>query len=144
VPKKHSKKIEIQWTAPLIQDLARIRNLIMEAVANHIYDPNLPLFLVSDASEKALGAMLFQTDSQNQVLSLGFFSKPLTSAQRTYAAVDTELLGIEQAVLHFHFLLDSNSFVVYTDHKPLLTLLNAKHTLINSEDVVYNFYHSSK
>jgi len=129
VPKKHSKKIEIQWTAPLIQDLARIRNLIMDAVANHIYDPNLPLFLVSDASEKALGAMLFQTDSQNQVLPLGFFSKPLTSAQRTYAAVDTELLGIEQAVLHFHFLLDSNSFVVYTDHKPLLTLLNAKHTL---------------
>ena len=89
----------------------------MEAVANHIYDPNLPLFLVSDASEKALGAMLFQTDSQNQVLPLGFFSKPLTSAQRTYAAVDTELLGIEQAVLHFHFLtLIPSWYTLTTNH----------------------------
>jgi len=73
--------------------------------------------------------MLFQTDQQNQVLPLGFFSKPLTQAQRTYAAIDVKLLAIEQSILFFHFLLDCNSFTVYTDHKPLLTLLGAKHTL---------------
>jgi len=79
----------------LIHDLAKIRNLIIDAVANHIYNPDLPLCLVTDASQKALGAMLFQTDQQNQVLPLGFFSKPLTQAQRTYAAIDVELLAIE-------------------------------------------------
>ena len=129
VPKKYSKKVNIQWTKPLIRDLAEIRNLIINAVANHMYDPLLPLFLVTDASQKAIGAMLFQTDKDNKVLPLGFFSKPLTTAQRTYAAIDIELLSIEQFILFFHFLLDCNAFTVYTDHRPLLTLLNAKHTL---------------
>jgi len=129
VPKKYSKKVNIQWTKPLIHDLAEIRNLIINAVANHMYDPLLPLFLVTDASQKAIGSMLFQTDKDNKVLPLGFFSKPLTTAQRTYAALDIELLSIEQSILFFHFLLDCNAFTVYTDHKPLLTLLKAKHTL---------------
>jgi len=129
VPKKYSKKVNIQWTKSLITDLAKIRNLIITAVANHMYDPSLPLFLVSDASQKAVGSMLFQTDKNQKVLPLGFFSKPLTTAQRTYAALDIELLAIEQSILFFHFLLDCNAFTVYTDHKPLLTLLKAKHTL---------------
>ena len=129
VPKKYSKKINIQWTTPLITDLAKIRNLIITAVANHMYNRKLPLFLVTDASLKAIGSMLFQTDKNHKVLPLGFFSKPLTTAQRTYAALDIELLAIEQSILFFHFLLDCNAFTVYTDHKPLLTLLKAKHTL---------------
>jgi len=129
IPKKHSKKVNIQWTKTLITDLAEIRNLVINAVANHMYNPKLPLFLVTDASQKAIGAMLYQTDETHKVLPLGFFSKPLTKAQRTYAALDIELLAIEQAILFFHFLLDCNAFTVYTDHKPLLTLLKAKHTL---------------
>lgn len=36
VPKKYSKKTMIQWTVPLIKDLAKIRNLVIDAVANQI------------------------------------------------------------------------------------------------------------
>jgi len=73
--------------------------------------------------------MLFQTTEDHKVLPLGYFSKPLTKPLRCYAALDIELLAVEQAILFFHYLLDCNSFTVYTDHKPLLTLLTAKHTL---------------
>jgi len=118
VPKKYSKKVNIQWTKPLINDLAKIRNLIINAAANHMYDPKLPLFLVSDASQKAIGSMLFQTSDDNKVLPLGLFSKPLTTAQRTYAALDIELLAIEQSILFLHFCLTAT---------PSLCILTTNH-----------------
>lgn len=77
MPKRLSKKTPIQWTTALIKDLAKVRNLVIDAVVNHIYNPGLPLFLVTDASEKSIGAMLFQTTREHKVLPLGFFSKPL-------------------------------------------------------------------
>jgi len=121
VPKKYSKKVNIQWTKPLIHDLAKIRNLIINAVANHMYDPHLPLFLVTDASQKAIGSMLFQTDKDKKVLPLGFFSKPLTTAQRTYAALDIELLSIEQSILFF--------FIFCLTATPLRCILTINHYL---------------
>jgi len=114
---------------PLIKDLAKVCNLVIDAVANQVYDSQLPLFLVTDASQKSIGSMLFLTTDDNKVLPLGFFSKALSQTQCCYAALDMGLLAVEQSILFYHHLLDCNTFTVYTDHKPPLTLFKAKPTL---------------
>lgn len=67
------------------------------------------LFLTTDASNNADGAMLSQT--YNDVTTpLQFFSKKLSSAQRKYSAFDRELLAVYEATKHFCVELESRDF----------------------------------
>ena len=42
-----------------------------------------------------------------------------------YSTFDRELLAIKLAVKHFRYVLQDRQFVVYTDHKQLITVLNS-------------------
>jgi len=78
--------------------------------------------------KKVLVPCFSRLQTITKVLPLGFFSKALSQTQCCYAALDIELLAVEQSILFFHHLLDCKTFTVHTDHKPLL-LLKAKPTL---------------
>ena len=51
---------------------------------------------------------------------LGFFSRHLRTAEVRYSTFDRELLAAYCSVLYFRHLLDGRSFVLATDHKPLV------------------------
>ena len=68
--------------------------------------------------------MLSQGDNE----PLGFFSKKLSEAQRKYSAFDKELLAVKEAVSHFRHMVEGRSLVVYTDHKPLTTIMESTTT----------------
>jgi hypothetical protein len=59
---------------------------------------------------------------------LAFYSTKLSPAQLNYSAFDRELLAVFMAIRHFRFMLVGRhfrfSFVVFTDHQPLLGSLN--------------------
>ncbi|GFX83711.1 retrovirus-related Pol polyprotein from transposon 17.6 [Trichonephila clavipes] len=80
--------------------------------------PSAPLALHVDASDYAIGGALHQVvDSELQPLS--FFSRKLTSSEKSYSAYDRELLAIYSAIRHFRYMLEARDFTVFTDHKPL-------------------------
>ncbi|GJQ65324.1 hypothetical protein Trydic_g7440 [Trypoxylus dichotomus] len=81
-------------------------------------DSKLPLVLMVDASDIAVGASINQI-GLSKMETLAFFSKKLTDAQKNYSAYDRELLAAYLAVKHFRFLLEGREFCMYTDHKPL-------------------------
>lgn len=86
-------------------------------------DPNVQLFLATDASQEAVGAVLQQLkDGAFQPLS--FFSRRLQPAQTRYSTFGRELLAIYYAIRHFRHLLEGRQFTVLTDHKPLTYALN--------------------
>ena len=72
---------------------------------------NVPLALVTDASDVALGAALEQQVA-NAWQPLGFFSRKLSKAESKYSTYDRELLAIYEAIRHFRHLLDARHFVV--------------------------------
>ena len=78
-----------------------------------------PLALTSDASDRAVGAVLEQF-KQGQWQPLAFFSRQLRNTELKYSAFDRELLGVHLAIRHFRFMLEGRQFSVYTDHKPLV------------------------
>ncbi|MGL4482918.1 MAG: RNase H-like domain-containing protein, partial [Lactococcus garvieae] len=82
-------------------------------------NPNTPLFLVTDASDVAVGGALNQC-VDNNLQPLAFFSCKLQSAQTRYSTFGRELLAIYLAIKHFRHLLEGRSFTVLTDHKPLV------------------------
>ncbi|CAH8500068.1 unnamed protein product [Schistosoma mattheei] len=81
-------------------------------------DPTTHLILCTDASQKAVGAVL-QQQVNNMTTPIAFFSKRLSPAQERYSTFGRELLAIYLAVKHFNFLLQGRTFTIMTDHKPL-------------------------
>ncbi|CAH8473529.1 unnamed protein product [Schistosoma mattheei] len=81
-------------------------------------DPTTHLILCTDASQKAVGAVL-QQQVNNMTTPVAFYSKRLSPAQERYSTFGRELLAMYLAVKHFNFLLQGRDFIIMTDHKPL-------------------------
>lgn len=81
-------------------------------------DCTAKLALVTDASDKALGAVLQQL-TNGLWEPLAFFSRKLSPSQEKYSPYDRELLAIYEAIKYFRHMLEARHFIVYTDHKPI-------------------------
>ncbi|CAK1586955.1 unnamed protein product [Parnassius mnemosyne] len=92
-------------------------NLCQAAFLAHP-DLNARLGLVTDASDKAIGAALQQVKNGSWQ-PLAFFSKKLKPAQQKYSPYNGELLAIYESVKYFRHMLEARHFTVFTDHKPI-------------------------
>lgn len=92
-----------------------IKSRIVQSQILKPFDPkDEKTILTTDASPFGLGAVLEQ--SGGPVL---FISKTLTKAERNYAQIEREALGIIWAVKRLHKYLFSRKFTLITDHAPL-------------------------
>jgi len=126
IPKRQSNRISIKWTKELVQDFAKVRDMVMETVGTSTYNPKLPLYLATDGSDFAIGGIIYQLDDKKRIRPLGFFSKGLNEAQQSYGVIDKELLALEGSIRHFFYLMEGNHCPVYVDHKPLVNILQSK------------------
>ncbi|KAJ0068233.1 hypothetical protein NL108_017965 [Boleophthalmus pectinirostris] len=80
-----------------------------------------PFLLYTDASLEGIGSVLAQRqDSKEHVIA--YASHTLTPSERKWSTFDRELFAVVWSVRHFKHFLSGSSFVVITDHKPLLSL----------------------
>jgi len=86
-------------------------------------DESLDLVLITDASDFAIGANLFQIRDDAKE-PLAFFSRRLSKTEIKYSTYDRELLAIFAAIKHFKHFLEGRTFPVYTDHHPLIDAYN--------------------
>ena len=111
----------------------KIKEAVCKDVTLKFYDPNLPIFIETDASQNGIGVVLLQPLDSNftldenniptKLMPVAFASKTLTSAEHNYANIECELLGVVYAVLHFKHFTFGNEINIITDHKPLVSLL---------------------
>ena len=83
------------------------------------YDPNLPVSLETDASQSGLGGTVLLQNGR----PISFMSKALTDMQSRYSNIECEILGVVTGVEHFHQYLFGGQFMLYTDHKPIESLV---------------------
>ena len=76
------------------------------------------MFLETDASQSGLGAVLLQEGRP-----ISFMSKALTDTQSRYSNIEHEILGMVTGVEHFPQYLFGRQFTLYTDHKPIESLV---------------------
>ncbi|GFW88540.1 retrovirus-related Pol polyprotein from transposon 17.6 [Trichonephila clavipes] len=116
IGKKDSKPLN--WSSEAITAFQRCKQALADAALLAHPSPSAPLALHVDASDYAIGGALHQVvDSELQPLA--FFSRKLTSSEKSYSAYDRELLAIYSAIRHFRYMLEARDFTVFTDHKPL-------------------------
>ncbi|GFW46771.1 hypothetical protein TNCV_2981271 [Trichonephila clavipes] len=114
--KKDSKPLN--WSSEAITAFQRCKQALADTALLAHPSPSAPLALHVEASDYAIGGALHQVvDSELQPLA--FFSRKLTSSEKSYSAYDRELLAIYSAIRHFRYMLEARDFTVFTDHKPL-------------------------
>ncbi|GFU72891.1 transposon Tf2-8 polyprotein [Trichonephila clavipes] len=121
--KKDSKPLN--WSSEAITTFQRCKQALVDAALLAHPSPSAPLALHVDASDYAIGGALHQVvDSELQPLA--FFSRKLTSSEKSYSVYDRELLAIYSAIRHFRYMLEARDFTVFTDHKPLIYAFRQK------------------
>lgn len=108
----------IIWTNEAIESFTKTKEELINAAQLEYPDEKFPLALFTDASDNAMGAVIQQLQD-NHWKPIGFFSKKLNNAQKSYSAYDKELLAIYTSIKHFKYLLEARNFTIFTDHKPL-------------------------
>ena len=93
------------WTREAASAFNTITENLTSLTVLAMYDPALPLFLACDASDKELGACIFQHNSAGQEQVFEYASKTLTKAERNYSQIEKEELSIIYGVQKFRYYL---------------------------------------
>ncbi|UYV82416.1 K02A2.6-like [Cordylochernes scorpioides] len=95
-----------------------IKECVRNAPSLAHFDKSKMLILQCDASKDAMGAALLQEDRP-----LAFASASFSDSQKQYSQIEKELLSVYYGCKKFEYLLSGHTFVVQTDHQPLLPLV---------------------
>ncbi|XP_037507514.1 uncharacterized protein LOC119383455 [Rhipicephalus sanguineus] len=108
-----------RWTDEEQTAFIKSKKVIMEAKVLAHYDPSKESVLACDASPYGVGAVLSHRENGVEK-PLAFASRTLTAAERNYSHLEKEALAIIFGVTRFRDYLLCRSFVLITDHKPLV------------------------
>ena len=91
---------EFKWTPEAQQAFERLKLLFTQAPILHHFDPELPIFLYTDASGFAISGILCQF-SNGVLHPIAFWSRKATPAECNYNIHDREMLAIVSAFQHW-------------------------------------------
>ena len=115
-----------RWTSEMEDAFNDVREAIISSTALAMFDPSLPTFITTDASDVGLGAVLSQLHHDGErVVSCA--SSTLTAAQRRYSVTEREALACVWAVERWHkYVWGRTFFVLRTDHQALRSLVTTR------------------
>ncbi len=109
------KGVHFAWGPEYQQSFDKIKSLVSDNMLLAYYDRKQPVTLQCDYSENGIGVALVQNGRPVQ-----FASKALVEAERDYAPIEGEMLGVVYGIKKFHQYLYGRKFTVECDHKPLM------------------------
>lgn len=113
-----SSKKKFEWGVEQDGAFEQIKNCISKAPSLRLADWSKEFHIETDASDIAVGAVLFQLGESGEQFPLAYHSKTLTDTERRWSATDKEMFGIISAARKWSPYC-SGSVVFHTDHQPL-------------------------
>ena len=74
----------------------------------------------TDASKLAVAGCLMQTDDNDNLHPVAYFSRKLRGAESRYSAINLEALAVVESVRAFNPYVYGRHFSIFTDHAPLI------------------------
>ncbi|UYV77464.1 K02A2.6-like [Cordylochernes scorpioides] len=112
------KNVVWHWGPRQDTEFHHIKECVRNAPSLGHYDKTKTLVLQCDASKDAMGAALLQENRP-----LAFASASFNDSQKQYSQIEKELLSIYYGCKKFEYLLLGHTFIIQTDHQPLLPLI---------------------
>ena len=113
------KNVKFEWTPECQKSFENLRDALISAPVLSIADPNKEYILHTDASDYAMGAILMQTDENDDLHPIAFASKNFNDAQKNYDTTDREALAVVWALEHFNTYCEGHKYTLITDHQAL-------------------------
>jgi hypothetical protein len=111
------------WTKACDEAFIAVKEQLVSEQTLIMLDPNLPLYLETDASPYGLGAILSHK-IDGHLRPIGFYSRTLSKAEKNYAHIDREATAIFWATKKLYQYLYGREFILITDNKPLQQIFN--------------------
>ncbi len=120
------KDVSWRWSTEAEKAFQEAKEMLVSASVLAHYNLKLPLCLAADASAYGIGAVISHCYADGTERPIAFASRTLTATEKNYAQLEKEALSLVFGVRKFHQYLYGRSFTLYTDHKPLTTILGPK------------------
>ena len=119
------KDAPFEWTKDCELAYQTFKKMVVDGkkLKLHLFDPNLPTTVTTDASDIGVGATLTQTVN-GKPQPIAFYNRTLSKPERNYAANEKEALACILACEHWEKLLLGRRFTLQTDHQALQALLS--------------------
>ena len=115
------------WGQSQMKAFDDVKRIISTTPVLMFYDVDKDTAVCADASGFGLGAVLMQQDETDQWRPVAYASRTLTKAETGYAPIEKECLACTWACEKFtRYLLGKEKFTLWTDHKPLIPLINTR------------------
>lgn len=115
------KDVEFSWSPSHEQAFIKLKKMLAKAPVLANFNINKEITIQTDASSKGLGACLLQLGNP-----IFFVSRSLTESEKQYAQIEKEMLAISFAAQKFKNYIYGRKATVWTDHKPLISIMNKK------------------
>ena len=109
----------VEWTNDCTQAFQCLKNCLCTAPILYSPDFTQPFVVQTDASDRGIGAVLSQLDTDGTDHPVSFYSRKLLPREEKYATVEKECLAIRDAVNAFKVYLLGRQFTIQTDHRAL-------------------------
>lgn len=129
----------IKWTPVLLKNFLQTQQLVADHILLTYPNFNGQFFVLADASDFAVGAVLCQSKSSppihthlttvpTDLMPVGIFSRTLSKHEFLYDTADKEFLAIHSALLHFKSWIQSSPLpiIIFNDHKNLEDLSHSR------------------
>ena len=115
------KGVDFVWSNECHNAFLDIKTFLSNAPVMAAPEFSKPFKLAIDASDSAIGSVLFQEDDQGIDHPIAFFSRKLNSNQKNYSTIEKEALALVLSLQHFEVYVTSsiNPVIVFSDHDPL-------------------------
>ncbi|MCP3665868.1 MAG: hypothetical protein GY696_25795 [Gammaproteobacteria bacterium] len=114
------------WSAECQTAFEQLRDELVNPSVLAYPDFSRPFCISTDACDSGLGAVLSQNDQNGEEKPVAYASRSLTKAERNYAIIEKEGLGIVWAIKYWRHYLYGRKFKLFTDQAPLKWILKGR------------------
>ncbi|MGQ3285766.1 RNase H-like domain-containing protein [Bosea sp. (in: a-proteobacteria)] len=126
------KNVDFDWTQECEDVLQKLIEIFstFPILRSPEYDiEDRPLILGCDASIRGIGGVLAQCDENGKRYACKFIGRKFNDVEQRYPAIKREMLGILYCIKACRYYVYGRFFILETDCKPLVYIVNSRDTL---------------
>lgn len=113
------KNVEFVWLPQHTEILDKVKNILKSNIILANFDLKKKIEIQTDASQSGLGSCLMQEGKP-----IYYASRALTDSERNFNQIEKEMLAVVYSVSKFHHFIYGQKVTIFTDHKPLVNIIN--------------------